>query len=350
MHFLFNLFRIIPILFRINKFNNTNSAYHKQAKVLIDKFVSPFEIEKHKNVPSNAREKMQWYMAEHIFACEFFNEITYQTSTQKNQQAYLLSGTLSAIFDLLIDDLQVDKIERLIRPSQSFVPLNSLEESYYLLYQHFVSSLDEEIKERSIHYYELLIKAQIKSKKQLDPTTSAAEIDEICKEKCGINMVFLRMMVKGNISNIEEQAWFEAGALVQYCNDAQDLYKDLKNKISTFATVRPNLETIVDDLEQQKIITFQLLKKTSFTIHHQDLILFLLHTMEIGIVGKLHSYSRLCNFNFSFENFIKKEKQYIRKNTFTIHYVLFALPKILNYQLKKATTKTHFKPNTFTKK
>ena len=334
MNKLFATFRLIKSLIGISQFNNINSNYHRQAKKLINKITAPYDLDNSPNIPANAKLKMQWYVAELIYICEKFNYLTGQHSTKKQRRMYLLSGILAAMSDMIIDDIElsVDRIKLLKRPTINFEPLNTVEKLYATCYNEFTNSLEEDIKLRTMHYYELLFDAQLRSKQQFDQNINQEEVDDICKHKCGYSMLFLRSMVKGKMTDVEKEAWFELGAFVQYCNDAQDLYKDLKKNMRTFASTRPDLEIIAKDLDKQKSIAFTLIKNTHFQKERKDNLLYTLNVMSITILSKLHAFSRICNYNFSFEKLLSKNKKEVRSKLKAIHLFRYGFPKIINYK------------------
>ena len=341
------IFRLIKVIIRINQFNNVHSVYHRYSKKLVNKITSPFNLENVPQIPANAKLKMQWYMAECICACENFNRLIDQRSTSEQRRTYLLSGALGALCDMIIDDIEMDveRIQLLKRPPLKFEYKDEVEKLYVTCYHTFLNSLEEDIKERTIQYYELLFDAQLRSKQQFDPNITLKEVDEICKEKSGYSMLFLRAIVNGKINSLEKEAWFELGAFIQYCNDAQDLYKDLQKKLRTFASVRSDLETIANDIDKQKILAFALIKKTSFQKEKKDSFLLTLYVMHIGILSKLHAFSRICNFNFSFEKFLSKSKKEIQSKITPISLFSYVFPRVINYQYESVEAPIQFKHN-----
>lgn len=290
---------------------------------------------------------MQWYMAEFIYTCERLNYLLGHRSTVEQRKMYLLSGLLGALCDMIIDDIEMssDRIMLLKKPSINFEPIDMVEKIYVTCYHTFINSLEENVKQRTIEYYELLFDAQVRSKKQFDQNVTQKEVDDICKQKGGLSMLFLRSMINGKITAIEKDAWFELGGFVQYCNDAQDLYKDLNKNLRTFASTRPDLEIIANNLDKQKVIAFSLIKNTSFQIEKKDNFLFTLHVMSITILSKLHAFSRVCNYNFSFEKLLSKSKKEIRLESASIFLFSYGFPKIVNYQYENVEKPYQFNYN-----
>ena len=148
-------------------------------------------------------------------------------------------------------------------------------------------------------------------------------------------MLFLRALTGKAMIDPEETAWYELGAFVQFCNDAQDLHKDLQKRMRTFASVRPDLKTIAEDINSQKVLTFSLIKQIPFREKEKDDMLLLLHVMFIGLMGKLRAFSSLCENDFNFDAFLLKRKEEIRAHITPRRLFLYVFPRVLNYQYSR---------------
>ncbi|MEQ8908678.1 MAG: hypothetical protein RIC95_05770 [Vicingaceae bacterium] len=331
-----NLFsKLIKSIFNIQKFNHPNSKYHREAKKLLQEYTAEFDLSKDPKVPFNALSKMQWYMAEFIYSAEMLNEVKGIKSSSSQRRNYLLSGAVVAICDLIIDDLDLElaEIKALKRPSKNSLIERDIFKLYSLLYHTFFDSLGKSA-EAVRHYYELLYEAQIESIRQFDPKISKTEVDRICIEKGGYSLLYIRAMLEGEINELEERTWYEVGGYIQFCNDAQDLYKDLKNKLRTFGTCRTNLTQIANDLDQQRMIAFSLLKKCPFKTHNKDFLLFTLYSMGVGIIAKLYRYHLLCKKDFSLETLTTLLKDEVRSQLQAKKLVGYWLPRVINYRYK----------------
>jgi len=328
------IFRLIKSVNDLRKFNNINSRYHREARAVIEHLTASFDFASAKNIPYNFKLKLQWYMAECLYACEKFNDIAEQTSTLQQKRAYLLSGALGAMCDFIIDDVEMgtEKIKEFKNPKTEDQYNDVVEKLYAMFYHTFLNSLDEEIKTRVIHYYEIVFDAQLKSKQQFNQSITQKEVDEICKDKCGYSLLYIRSLVPGEITEIEKKALYELGGYIQYCNDAQDLHKDLKKGIRTFASTRPDLETIARDLDKQKTIAFSLVKETPFDHKKKDELLFSLHLMGIGILAKLNRYSKICDGKFSFEKLSMKSKEEVRSQLAIRKLLRYSFPRVIKYK------------------
>ncbi len=339
-----NLFsKLIKSVFNIQKFNHTNSKYHREAKKLLQEYTSDFDLSKDPKLPFNALSKMQWYMAEFIYSAEMLNEVMGIKSSPAQRRGYLLSGAVVVICDLIIDDLDlgIAEIRALKRPAKNSSTEGDIFKLYSLLYHTFFDSLGKSA-EVVRNYYELLYEAQIESKRQFDPNLSKAEVDQICIKKCGYTLLFIRAMLEGEINELEERTWYEVGGYIQFCNDAQDLHKDLKANMRTFGTCRKSLSQIASDLDQQRVIAFSLLKKCPFETRRKDFLLFTLYSMGIGIIAKLYRYHLLCQKEFSQEKLATLPKAGVQPQLQAKKLVGYWFPRVLNYRYKNCHKSYNF--------
>lgn len=325
------LFRLMRALVQINKFNNTNSVYHRLAKARLNDLETSLTDEIRAMFPKNMVEKMQWYIAEFLFVGEAFNTLLDRELTHEQKEIYVRLGILIALCDLMIDDasLEIVDVELLKHPGKNPKQGNEIHKLYASLYHQFVDSLPSEVKQQALHYYELMFDAQVRSKRQFDPNISTREVDEICSEKCGYSMLLLMVIISHEISAKEVQAFYEVGAFIQFCNDVQDLHKDLQKGMRTFASVRPNIETIAHDLEQQRAMAFSLVKATTLDEKRKDDFLFVIFVMYQAILVKLEIFSRLCGNQFTWEQFRLLDKWVVRSSTTAFKLLVRVVPRIL---------------------
>jgi hypothetical protein len=331
-----NLFsKLVKSIFNIQKFNHTNSKYHRDARKLLQEYTASFDFSTDPKVPFNALSKMQWYMAEFIYSAEMLNEVMGKKSNSTQQRNHLLSGAVVAICDLIIDDLdlELEEIKSLKRPAKNNSFKRDIFKLYSVLYHTFFESLG---KSALIvrQYYELLYEAQIKSKRQFDPKITKSEVDHICIEKGGYSLLYIRAMLEGKIDTLEKNTWYEVGGYIQFCNDAQDLFKDLKNKLSTFGTCRNKLTQIAADLDQQRVVAFTLLKKSPYKTRQKDFLLFTLYSMGVGILAKLYRYHLLCKKDYSPKKLANLPKKKVRTQLQAKKLVGYWFPRVINYRYK----------------
>lgn len=333
MNRIYLAFRIFRTLIWINRFNYTGSSYHRMGKKVTEQLTSQIDLNNAPQFPANGKLKMQWYMADSIFACEQFNRLMGQQSNQHDRYTYLLAGGLLTMSDLVIDDvdMDMDRVKLLRQPTQDFTPTDEIEKLYLICYHTFFDALHERVKERAKRYFELLFDAQVRSKEQFNPQITKEQVDIICKEKCGYSTLLLRSLLTPELDSQEEPIWFELGGFIQYCNDAQDLHKDLKNNIRSFASTRTDLAMIQKDLEAQWAITLQLFKAASFQTQKKDDFLLLLYVMYLAVLAKLSVFARVCDFKFSFDRFRLFDAKELRKQTAPVQLLGFILPRAMRY-------------------
>lgn len=344
---IFLFLRLIDVTIDIRKFNNTNSRYHKKSKQIINQLIKGFDSKLFEKMPTNFKTKLQWYMAEFAYSSEKFNNLLSLKPTSSQTETYFLAGALVGMCDLIIDDIEMEenRIKLFKYPKNEEEYSDPIEKFYARCYHNFIKSIDFDIKERSIKYYQDLFDAQINSKRQFDKNLSKLDVDAICKDKCGYTTLFIRSLVKSDIDLKEEKAWYELGGYIQYCNDSQDLYKDLKKGLITFATVRKDLITIAEDLDKQKQIAFKLIKETSYSTKKKDNFLLPMYIMGLGIFAKLQKFLLLCNYDFSFNKLQSLEKSIVRSNTSVNRLIPYVLPKALKYDYNKIEKSYAFKTN-----
>ncbi|MCB0488285.1 MAG: hypothetical protein R2820_12750 [Cyclobacteriaceae bacterium] len=342
--------RFVQAILQINKFNNTTSSYHRFAKKRLNEQLTPFNALIEAKLPWNAKEKMQWYVAEFLFVGESFSKLLDVPFTQHIKETYFRCGVLVALCDLIIDDVELsdEEIKELKKPLDLNNSRNEVQQLYTEVYRAFFASMPDERNNEVAHYYEKLFDAQVMSKRQFDPNISKEEVDLVCREKCGYNFLLLRAIVGDEISAKERETWYEVGALVQFCNDAQDMHKDLQKGMRTFASVRPGIDTIVRDLDRQRKIAFALVTKTPFEEDRKDEFLFSLFVMYTAILAKLNIFSNLCGGDFSLERFRSLDKQRVRRSVSPSRLLKLMLPLVSQYQFDKIEgISFEFKANRF---
>ena len=253
-------------------------------------------------------------MAELLYVGNQISSLSRHTLSPQEKESFLLSGCLGALSDWLVDDTPLED-EELIKhkhPQRSTEAPATLESFYALCYHHFFDLQTELNRERTRQFYEQMYEVQVQSKRQFSNQISAEELTQICREKCGFSFLFARSILSEPISPQEERAWFEFGAYIQYCNDAQDLHKDLQKGIQTSASVQSSLEEIRTLLETQRQIAFRELKKCAWEKSRLEDFLFSVYVMHLAILAKLAAFETLCGGDFTQEKFKKIPTKTVR--------------------------------------
>jgi hypothetical protein len=329
-----NILRLPAVLRRVNLVNSTGSALHRRASDLITEVEARHGISAAADVPPVFRLKMQWYMAEVSFFCSLMAETLGLRVSERQSRLFLISGAVGAIVDYLADDANRDAgwLMKLAGPAGDLEKGDHFSRVFQAFMAEFHELLEEDHRPRSMTYFSQGLQAQIRSRRQFDPLITQEEADSICREKGGISFVFMRSVAGGDFSADEERAWYELGAFIQFCNDAQDLYKDGKKGISTFASLRPDLYTVVLDLETQKATAFSMIKQLEYDEKRKDYFLFIMNAMAIGILTKLQGFSRVCGGLYTREKFLSLSKEEARVNPFSFSSLRYALPKLMSYR------------------
>lgn len=329
---------MVKTLIRIYHGNNLHGKYHRMASRLIKELLSQFELKNALNLPERTILKIQWYMASALWTCEFLNEMHGLKSTPKQQRMYLLSGSMMAISDILVDDLESDmeRVNALKCPDVNFLPESDLELVYLKFYFEFFDEIDSNKLNNCKAYYERSYQAQVDSKAQFDPSLSIQEINRLCVDKCGIGMLYLRSMIDAPVSSDEKSALYELGAYIQFCNDTQDIYKDTKKGIRTMANSRAGLKELIHDLDGQKCRTFSMIKKSGFCRARQHQLLFTFNVMGLGIIAKIRRLNEVCEGNYSLDKLVLLSKQNTRISVFNFSSFRFLFPKIIDFDFDTA--------------
>lgn len=325
-------------MININKFNKTNSPYHIQSKKIIQEILTGHDFTEFPHDLKRLNLRLQWYMAETLFCCENFNKVSGHHVSEDQKKSYYLSGVLGALGDFIVDDLEVPKqrIALLKAPAVDFKCENVIESVFVKSYHLFLDSVAQPLRERAIYYYELAFDAQLESKRQFEPDLTNEAAEEICRKKNGYSFLFLRSLTEGAIDEIEEKALFEMGAFIQLCNDAQDIHKDMAQKIRTSATTLNSLQEIADNLDKQMSISFSLFKKTNYEQKRKDDFLIQVHLMHLAILAKLKKFHEITAPVFSFEKFSLKTKEEIKPASAPLYLFQFIFGRSLKYSYENA--------------
>lgn len=318
------------------QFNYTGSKSHRKAKKFVASLDLNSKLENNSNVPHNYLEKVQWYVMEFEFSCRNLDSIFQIHSSQSSKKAQEFAAVLGVLSDLLIDDLRLEEkdllqiFDKREANSDSSAVLN-LFQHYY---QHFREVAQVETYPDRLKYLDLVLKAQIKSRAQFDPELSKEAAEQICRDKCGYSLLFMRSMIDKKISQDEVSTWYELGSYIQFANDSQDLPKDLKNEMRTFATCRSTYSEIQSDLIRQKEIAFKLLQTLPVKPKKIRFLREILSVMHEAILTKIGVYEKLSRRIIN--DLQKIPNTRIRKKTSSINLLAQISLKRLKGNLKKA--------------
>ena len=155
--------------------------------------------------------------------------------SQKERWASTCQGAMTGIFDDFLDndDLSANEIAIKLIPEKK--KITGTKEK---LFDYFFMEAISHVPDRTamLKTLQQVHAAQIESLAQRD-TISPDKIKEITRLKGGSSLLFYRTAINIDPTEQEIILLFEAGALMQLCNDIFDVNKDREEKINTLATV-----------------------------------------------------------------------------------------------------------------
>lgn len=305
--------RIIKSILEIQRFNSTRGLYHKMSKEAISHYENNWGPEI--SIDIRLKHKMQWYMAEFLYVGRQYEKL-HGINTGRNDKNLMLAGALVTICDWIVDDIPIDdnELKSFKLDALKVIP-ESLKSAYTYLYNNLLNELRNVKNSIVLTYFDKLYQAQIRSKDQFDSGLTVKEIDSICRDKCGYSMLFIRALINDEITPDEEGALFELGGFIQFCNDTQDIHKDLNAGIRTFATSRSNWTEILKDLENQKTKTFNLIEMLDHPKKRKDSFQLSLRIMYSAIKAKVRIFNKMQKEELNLSLFANIEKLKIQKAT-----------------------------------
>ncbi len=159
-------------------------------------------------------------------------------------------GAMTGLFDDFFDKqyLSDASIEKILQNENAFAK-KSNEKLFMFFYRKALQSVPDKQKmqQRLMDVY----KAQLESKKQVQPFITEKEIREITFYKGGASLLFYRSAFLPVPSAAEEKLAYDLGSLMQLSNDIFDVYKDRENGIKTLVTETTKINSIRILLQQQ---------------------------------------------------------------------------------------------------
>jgi hypothetical protein len=162
----------------------------------------------------------------------------------KERLASTCQGAMTGLFDDFFDKDYMDdeKVKSKINPLQSHDNQQSNERLFNSFYEKALINVPD--KSRMQHALLAVHNAQVKSKKQADPSLTLGEIQAVTEEKGGTSLLFYRTAFLPLPSDKEISLLFHLGATMQLANDIFDVYKDRENNIRTLMTEATKVNTV----------------------------------------------------------------------------------------------------------
>lgn len=179
--------------------------------------------------------------------------------TQDERMASTFQGALTGLYDDFFDKTMLEhaEIRKMMDNPSGYKPGSSLEK----LFIHFLKTIHKHLpdKENFSRAFDSVFTAQVDTAKQAKPGMSWDEIRDITFRKGGLSLLFYRSAFAHKMLTGEEEALFNAGALMQLGNDIFDVYKDAPQQIRTLLTSCQKID------EVRKVFESQLARTISFT-------------------------------------------------------------------------------------
>ena len=294
MYRLSNVYRWLHLSARMFKANHPKGALHRECRRYAKEVLA--SVHEPQFIGSHIYRKMIWYMVENVWLALQMHRAHGLPASAADRKRYALGAPLFAVADFLIDDTEkpLDTIRSFINNPDTELDFPH-REIFRAFHHAFMATLPSEVSTEAImQYYFSLHEAQLASRAQKAPTTSSEQIDTLVRDKIGIGFQMIRSLVPTPWLVGEEAAWYELGALTQYCNDIQDLHKDLKGGVRNFASTRPSLKIVKEDLRQQQAIATQALFKLPLPTAATQRLRFDFEAFVLVMEAKMEWYQKQC--------------------------------------------------------
>ena len=332
-----NVSQIIGLSLRYARgFNHERGAFHRYGLRLSGDLLDA--VEREGAVSAGVARKVQWYMAQGIWMARMFEGLLGRTFSENEHKSFVLAGSLGALSDVLIDDRDVAeaRMRQLIDDPGGFRPGDAVEQLFQQFYNALIETLPRVVLATRMDLLNQILTAQLDSKKQLDPTLPTERVDAIVKAKGALTICAYRGLLPEDFGALEYEAMYELGGLIQYINDVDDLYKDGRQGIRTFATARDSLEAMALEIDRQKTVAFRLFKALPYDRTRKENFMFVFYGLVVGTYASLLHYARLCDFDYALDTLLRLDEAVVKPNPFTFKAIAYGVPRLLHYSYDRA--------------
>jgi hypothetical protein len=126
-------------------------------------------------------------------------------------------------------------------------------------------------------------------------------------------------------------------------NDCQDIHKDTVAGIKTFVHFRKSFRDIFEKLDEQRRITFSLIKSLDYPDKGRSETLFDLNAMFIVISYKLRRFAESCNYKLDFKIIGEMEGEKFRINPFSVPAITGCYKKIVSFDFENFNSAPDFR-------
>jgi len=325
----------LKFVFKVIAVNRENGSYHSYVKK-----VAVNEIRKSHDLNDGSISKLdflkiQWYMVTTLYLGELLTELRPNKLTKQEKKSLIYLGALIAITDLMVDDHQLtsEKLTELLSGNSFDHKHLSPIERVFILYHHkLISNLSVE---KAVIIQDFAFrKPQIESQSQLKSDLTEEEVIENTTKKGGAALVLIASLLF-DTTEPNEAAIYQLGVFIQYLNDSQDIYKDIKAGITTFVSYRTTFNEINKTLSEEFSKTIESFTKTNYSVKGVCHLLFYINALFTGVSYKVESYSKIAGEIIDIEKIRQMDKSIFNTNMLSLKSVEYCIPKIITF--KKAS-------------
>lgn len=283
-------------------------------------------------VPDKLFLKKQWYKVSTLFLGHLLADLNNISLSEIEKKRLVYLGAAMGLCDALVDDHKVSESQiNSILIGEHQVKFTAIERIFSLYYHELVSLIPEDRKAHFIQSFKNGVAWQLKSLRQFSEEVSEEEIHKITKGKGGISIVLCKLVLNEN-HELSDDAMMSLGAFIQAMNDVQDLPKDAREDVKTFASFKSSFSEIHSGLEQYKNDSFELIKSLKLQRSNKERFTFNFHAMYTAICFKLSCYDEIGNGALDFNWFKSISKDKFKVNPYSWKSLKYCLPKILNFR------------------
>ena len=289
-----NVGRWLGLLSRVAQLNHPQGARHRECRRYAREAAALADDAAF--VGSHIYRKMIWYMVETLWLGLEQDRILERTTTPADRRRYALMAPVFAVADFLIDDTEapLERIRAFIQNPD--LDLDFPHRAVFRAFnQQFSESLVADLDQEAIwDLYFRLHEVQLASRGQKDAEATPEMVDPWVRDKTGLTFQLNRLLIPEPLRDGEWEAWYELGALTQYCNDIQDLHKDLTAGVRNFVSVRDSLEEVQQALREQQSRAYRALASADLPKDKVRRILFDYEAFVLVMEARLAWYHRVC--------------------------------------------------------
>lgn len=327
-----NIRLLIKFAVRVWAVNRENGSHHRYVNKIAQHEISRSHQINDGSIQKLHFLKIQWYMATNLYLGELLAEIRPQSLTKKEKQSLIYLGALMAITDLMLDDHQLGqkRISHILSGVLSDSSQLSAIEKIFVLYHEKLLSIIDNKKAYFIRDFSMR-KPQIDSQKQMADDVSEAKVHELTRNKGG-TAVLLTASLLIEITDKNESAFYQLGAFIQYLNDSQDAYKDIKTGIKTYVCFYDTFDQINERLKLEFNKTVRLLQQSGFESSDVYRLLFYLQAMLVGVAYKNLEIAKITGNRIKNLYHPQLSKKQFSIKLFSPSSLKFCIPKIICFE------------------